>query len=374
MKSTMTIIFLTCMLSGCVDDLATNKSMIAVGTYTKTEGHVDGKAEGIYLIEMDHNSGKLRIIDTIKNVVNPSYLSIADQSIYAVNELADSSDQPIGTMTKIDLNDPQQRKTIKVGGNAPCHITISPDNRFAITSNYVNTVSLIDISDDLSLKEVIIHKGNVNGPPRQESPHPHMSIWGPDNKTLLVSDLGLDQIIHYTIQKSALIEHGRTNITSGGGPRHMTMDNSTGIVYVLNELNHTIESYSWTDATTSMTRLQTISTLDNGVVNPNVKCSAIHLHPSGEFLYAANRGVNGDPEQSITAFKVNDDNTLSIIDRYPSKGLIPRDFAISPDGDFLLVANQNSDNIVVYKVQQDGTLIDVNVALKIKTPVCLKFY
>ena len=123
-----------------------------------------------------------------------------------------------------------------------------------------------------------------------------------------------------------------------------------------------------------MSKIGSISTLKEGGVNLNVNSSAIHMHPSGNFIYASNRGLNGDPEQSITAFKILQPGNLTLIDTYPSKGLIPRDFTISPSGQYLLVANQESDNIITYKIENDGTLTSTDHVLQVRTPVCLKFY
>ena len=49
--------------------------LIFVGTYTRKEGHVDGKANGIYILKMNTETGELTAVDTITNKINPSYLT-----------------------------------------------------------------------------------------------------------------------------------------------------------------------------------------------------------------------------------------------------------------------------------------------------------
>jgi 6-phosphogluconolactonase len=98
-------------------------------------------------------------------------------------------------------------------------------------------------------------------------------------------------------------------------------------------------------------------------------CADIHVHPSGKFVYASNRGHN-----SIAIFKVDEKTgTLSFIKAESTKGDFPRSFAIDPSGNHLWVANQNSDSIFVFKINaQTGALTEVG-DIDIPTPVCLKF-
>ena len=346
---------------------------IAIGTYTKKEGHVDGKGDGIYLGLINMENGQIVIEDTIKGIVNPSYVQIKDQTLYAVSELADASIQTIGEFHRIDLKT-KSKETILIGGDAPCHVNLISEAGYAVVTNYVNSISLVNIAQGLKTVDIISPEGYTQGPPRQESSHPHMSHIAPDGNTLLVSDLGLDAIIHYDYKSGKLVEIGRTATMPRSGPRHMATDEKNGIVYVLNELNHTIESFQWMSDSVSMKRLSISSTLDEGITDENVNCSAIKIHPSRKFLYSANRGINQHSEQSITAFKIEEPGRLIKIGKYSTKGLIPRDFSITPDGTYLVVANQDSDNIITFLINADGSLKDARHELMVNTPVCIKFY
>jgi len=373
MKNKSPIILALLAMMSCDSEPKIRHENIAIGTYTRMEGHVSGDADGIYLGQLNTQTGQITIQDTIGAIVNPSYLQLKNQKVYAVSEVANGTVDPIGKLHIIDL-DSREQKIVTINGDAPCHVNISKQGEYAITSNYLSKLSVVTLNNNPKLSDAILIEGDTQGPPRQEAPHPHMSVFAPDDKTVLVADLGLDAIIHFQLKDGSLTELTRTNTTPKSGPRHMVVDRQNSVIYVITELNHSIESFLFEDAHRPMTRIESISTLKEGVLNSNVNCSAIHMHPSGKFIYAANRGINDEPEQSISAFRVIEPGVLSLIGTYPSKGLIPRDFAISPNGHYLLIANQESDNIVTYKIEADGTLTSTDWITNVRTPVCLKFY
>ncbi len=342
---------------------------IAVGTYTKKEGHVDGKGEGIYILRMNKQSGALSITDTISGIVNPSYLQVADKQIWAVSEVVNETNLG-GSLIRFDLSTNNILNQVDVKGGAPCHLDLSK-NRIVV-ANYMGTISVLEYATDLKLFESISHSGEYHGPPRQESAHPHMIYFLDNDNAFLVADLGMDAIIHYRMENDRAIEVARTKTLAGAGPRHMTRKNDK--VFVLCELSNNIEVYEWKGIDSMMQRTQTISAFPN-VIPSTVSNAAIHLHPSKPFLYISNRGINNSKENSLSLFHISTDGKLEYKNKYSSGGEIPRDFAISPDGRFLLSANQDSDNILVYSINPiDGTLEKTEHNLKIPTPVCLKFF
>ncbi len=220
-------------------------------------------------------------------------------------------------------------------------------------------------------------KHQMDNPPggRQDGPHTHMIMPGIDEKSVLIVDLGMDEVVHYQLANGALNAIAKTELAKGAGGRHLDFHPFENWVYVLNELNQTIEAFTYTDATTPFERFQTISTLDEPITEGNIGTSAIHIHPSGNFLYAANRGIQGNKTQSIAMFKIDTETgKLSLLGTQNTKGLVPRDFAISPNGQFLLAANQDSGSIVTFRINRiTGILEDTGIVQEVKTPVCLKF-
>ena len=195
----------------------------------------------------------------------------------------------------------------------------------------------------------------------------------PSGKYIYATDLGTDKLTCYTLdlQKKALVNTGHTtSLTAGAGPRHIAFHKAHSWVYVVNELNATIEAFNQDLATGSLARFQIISTLPAGTKVPG-DCADIHISPSGKFLYSSNRGQNN----SIAMYSINESSgELTLIGHQSSKGKIPRNFAIDPSGTFLVVANQDSNNIAVFRIDSTtGKLIDLNQEISIPMPVCIKF-
>jgi 6-phosphogluconolactonase len=142
------------------------------------------------------------------------------------------------------------------------------------------------------------------------------------------------------------------------------------MAYVVNELNGTIEVMNVDSVTGALSRIQFISTLEPGE-KLAAACADIHLTPSGKFLYASNRGdVN-----SLAMYQVDQQTgKLTLIGHQSVKGKTPRSFIIDPTGKFLIVANQDSGNVVTFKINEEtGMLEDANIETRIPSPVCLKF-
>jgi len=359
-------------------------TLLYVGTYTKKEGHVNGQAAGIYVLALNNATGELTPVDTIPNTINPSYLTVHPNGkyLYAVNEIAGNGNPPLGTVSAFALGEDghfdKVLNTVPAMGDAPCHISVDQSGKYVLVASYMGSIAAFPIQEDGRLGEASSSvKHQLDNPPggRQEAAHTHMIMPGVDEKSIFVVDLGMDEIAHYQLEKGQLNAITKTALAKGAGGRHLDFHPSENWVYVLNELNQTIEAFSYTDAVTPFKQFQTISTLEEPIKTGNIGTSAIHIHPSGNFLYAANRGIEGNKTQDIAMFKIDTGTgKLTLLGSQNTKGLIPRDFAISPDGHFLLVANQDSNSIVTFRINQTtGVLEDTGIVKEVKTPACLKF-
>jgi len=131
-----------------------------------------------------------------------------------------------------------------------------------------------------------------------------------------------------------------------------------------------VTAFSNDSRTGALHRLQTISTLPKDFKG-EIEDAEIEIHPSGKFLYASNRGdVN-----SIAVFAVDPDKgTLTPVEYTPTQGKTPRSFAIDPTSTLLFAANQQSNNIVVFRIdQKTGHLTPTGQVLDVGAPVCVKF-
>lgn len=117
----------------------------------------------------------------------------------------------------------------------------------------------------------------------------------------------------------------------------------------------------------AVAEIQTITTLPEDYKDRNL-CADLHI--CGKYLYASNRG-----HDSIVCFFI-DENTGKLIYRNhtPTGGKEPRNFAIDPGGTFLLVANQNTHNIITFRIDaESGQLSRTGHQVEVPMPVCVKF-
>ncbi|MDB4728393.1 lactonase family protein [Saprospiraceae bacterium] len=360
--------------------------LLFVGTYTRKEGHVDGKANGIYILKMNTETGELTAVDTITNQINPSYLTIHPNGkyLYAVNEIADANPEHIGTVSAFSFdantNKAEFLNAVSSQGDAPCHVSIDASGKFVLVANYVGgTVSSYPILADGSLGNSIvthIHQIRKVNLPRQEAAHAHMIVPGITDNAVFAVDLGINQVIQYNLDSTGMMNRmGEITLTEGAGPRHLAFHPTLNRMYVLGELNHSIETFKYENGNDDFELVQVADTWGKSDSEGMVNCAAIKIHPNGQFLYASNRDIKSDTENSIAMFKVDTETgELTFLGTQDSKGLIPRDFEIDPSGKFLLVANQNSDSIVTFKINsKTGMLEETGFVKEVMTPVCLKF-
>ncbi|ULQ53695.1 lactonase family protein [Flavihumibacter fluvii] len=345
-----------------------------VGTYTK------GKSEGIYVYRFDGITGTITPVDTAKNIENPSYLAVSNDGkfVYAVNEnggtkpgqlSAFSFDQQLGKLTLMNQKESK--------GDYPCYITISSNRKWVIAGNYGGgnlAAYATNANGSLSdIVQVINHSGNSINKDRQESAHVHSTIFTKDNKYLLVPDLGIDKVMTYQFNASAKSEPLKTapkpftSITAGSGPRHLSFHPNGKWVYLIEELSGKVSAWLYKEG--SLKLFQEVDAHPTDFKGERGSAD-IHVSPDGKHLYASNRG---------------DANNLAIFSIDPSTGKLstkgfqdvlgktPRNFIIEPSGNFVLVANQESNDIRIFRRNtKTGLLTPTSTVIQVGNPVCLQ--
>jgi 6-phosphogluconolactonase len=160
-------------------------------------------------------------------------------------------------------------------------------------------------------------------------------------------------------------------VKPGSGPRHFALHPTNKFAYVINELTCSVTAFANDPARGSLTEIQTASTLpDSTPMQPQFSGSEVQVHPSGKFLYAANRG-----HDTIAVFTIAQaSGRLTLVQNQLTLGSTPRGFGIDPDGKFLLAGNQRSDSLIVFRIdQQTGRLTPTGQKLDIGAPVSVKF-
>lgn len=359
-----------------------SKLLMYVGTYTKREPHVDGKAEGLYQLLMDPTTGQLQLQGVTKDVVNPSFFAISPNRkyLYAVNEVGtDLAPEGWITSFRIDPDVPRpillNRHTSK--GQSPCHIVVEQTGRYALVANYGGgVVAMLPIREDGKLRSSVFEvQLEGSGPhPQQKASHPHMVCISPDNRYAYVPDKGADRIHIFwmDLEDGRLVPATQPGVTvqPGAGPRHMTFHPNNRFAYLINELDATINAYTWNPSTGVLEEFQSISTLPDGFDSSENACADIHISPDGRFLYGSNRG-----HDSIVIYAVDQESgQLTLVGHEATRGEFPRNFMISPDGAYLYVANQNTDNITIFERDPEKGTLTYNGQFRLPTPVCLKVW
>ncbi len=343
-----------------------------VGTFT-SEG-----AEGIYLCHFNQETGEISLGKTFKGIDNPSFLKISPDRKYlyvatrAANFIEPSggfvSAYKIGTDGSIYFLNKQVSN-----GQDPCHVDVSPDGKFVAVANYGSgTTSLFPVEANGSLapaSSVIANEGSGPDAQRQSSPHAHSIKFEASGKLVFSADLGTDQLNIFRIEGKELKPAGQkfVKLAPGAGPRHFVFHPDNEIIYVINELNSTITVLEKKE--NEWFAVQNISTLPPGFSGKSY-CADIHLSPNGKFLYGSNRGDNSIFVAVIDRLT----KQLSGAGTVKVEGDWPRNFVISDNGRFMLVANQRSGNITVLKIHPETGMPEyTGNEIKLPAPVCLEF-
>ncbi len=346
---------------------------VFVGTYTQRLDHVNGRGIGIYTYSF--REGDLRPESAFRGLPSPSYLAVdaTRQRLYATSETLEFDGSPQGALQAWGWDDnPAMLEPlghIGTQGGAPCYVSINEN--LLLAANYVGgSVTAVKLTDHGGLEQIarhIQHTGSGPNPARQEAPHPHAIVPDPTGNYCLVPDLGTDQVYVYRTDDGGLKISGKpVKIHPGAGPRHLAFHPSGAVAYLLNELDSSISSLSWEAGHLDV--LNTVNALPKEYAGERSGAD-IHVHPTGRFLYASLRGPS-----SIACFQIAENGNLSSPTWFSTHGAIPRNFALDPTGEYLIVANQDSDTLVVFRInQQTGHLVGPSQIVHVPSPVCIKF-
>lgn len=339
---------------------------IFIGTYTSPEG-----SKGIYQVKLDTEKGEFGQVELIAETVSPSFLALNKDKtkLYAVNEMV-----PDGMSAAFERSDNDSWKAtseLPSLGDAPCHVTTNDDESLIAVANYVTgnvTAYPLNANGDLVDQATTgQHEGVGPNEARQEAPHAHFVQFSKDQRYLYAVDLGIDEIKAYPVFKNGIGE-GSTAIklNPGDGPRHFVFHPSKDIAYVVNELTNTVIAVQVDTETGGFSEFDRKTTLPEDFTEHS-QCAAIKISSDGRFLYASNRG-----HQSIAIYALADDGTMELLEVTSTEGAWPRDFMLTPDERHMLVANEQSDNIVLFNRDLDTGLITYSgKQINISKPVCL---
>ena len=361
---------------GNAADAARQKFIFYVGTYT------DHGSKGVYAYRFDSATGKSTALGLAAESTAPSFLAIAPSGrfLYTVNEISQFNGQATGAVSAFAIQPKTGKLTllnqVPSRGEGPAHIALDRSGKYALVSNYDRgSIAVFPVLEDGRLGEAtafVQHKGSSVNKERQEGPHAHAAVFSPDNRFVIVADLGLDQLLVYHFNATAGTLGSDPQIVRavpGAGPRHLVFDAAGRHLYVINEMESTVVTYAYDAANGTLNEVQIVSALRKGFPGSS-EAAEIEMHSSGKFLFASNRG-----DDSIAVFAVNaKDGTLTPVEIDSTGGKTPRNFVLDPTGTWLLAANQDSDDIVIFRIDPGtGHLTRNGPELHVPSPVCVRF-
>ncbi|KFF05953.1 lactonase family protein [Flavobacterium reichenbachii] len=349
---------------------AQSKFNLLVGTYTNTCA-----SKGIYIYEFDAASGNFTLKNTTEGVISPSYLSVSENNkfLYAVNENGNQSnvsafsyDSKAGKLKLLNSNSSL--------GADPCHLI--NDSKNVIAANYSGgSIAVFKKNADGSITEgqqLIQHEGKGPNEARQEKAHVHMVVFSPDKKFVLSNDLGQDKIFIYKYNAGAAHEvltlKSTVDVKKGSGPRHLTFSKDGKFVYLVQELDGTLTTFSY-DKSGSLKLLKETNIIPKDFKGAN-SSAAIKISPDGKFLYVSDRGdVN-----MLSVYKILATGNIELVEQVSTLGKGPRDFAIDPTGNYLLAGHQYTNDIIIFKRDKvTGKLKNSGKKIELCSPVGLLF-
>ena len=360
---------------------------VYVGTYTNYEelpGHRHPPGEtsrGLYGFSFDPQTGALTPLGVAAETRNPTYVTFSPSGkfLYAANEIYRFQGQPAGAVSAYAVDRATGKLTfinqVSARGTGTCYVRTDHAGRNLLAANFGSgSVAVFPLQEDGSLRPASAFVQDTgSGPnPRQQGPHAHSFNISPDDRFAVEAEFGMDQLIvyHFDGATGALTPATPPSFATqpGAAPRHFTFHPDGKTAYCLDEIDSTLIVLGYDAATGAFRRRQTLSTLPEGFKGPNTAAEVV-VHPSGNFLYASNRGHN-----SIAVFSVDHEGRLRPLADVPCGGRTPRGFCVDASGRWLLVANQDTSNVVVFAIDPvTGIPVPTGQRVPVRMPVCVQF-
>lgn len=347
------------------------------GTYTNRQS----ESKGIYVSRFNPESGEWSTPQLAGETGSPSFLAVhpSQKFLYSVGEVSKPGEKGGGvTAWSIDSATGKLTQINQVSsvGAGPCHINLNPKGDLAMVANYSGGSAVsYHVKPDGSLSEAVSfhqHEGSSVNERRQKAPHAHSANFSPDGKFAFIADLGADKVFIYKVgEAGATTAHGSVAVPPGSGPRHFAFHPGGKFGFTNGELLLNVTSFKYDADLGTLSALETVSCLPEGVpFSDKYSTAEIVAHPGGKFVFCSVR-----QHDSIARFRFDEaKGTLHHLGNTASGGNIPRNFNLDPTGKWLFAAHQNSHNVVLFKVDQEtGDLTPAGKEQPVSACVCVRF-
>jgi 6-phosphogluconolactonase len=310
--------------------------------------YVTQEDDHISTFRLNSSDGELSFVSNTKAGRHPSFLAFAPSNkfVYAVNELSNevaafAVDPKSGELSFLNR--------VSSEGVEPAFVSVDATGQWVFVANYRSgpvAVVRVEPNGSLGPRASAIMTGK----------HPHAILLDRTNRFAFVPNLGSDEITQLTFDsRRGTLEANEPRAVSmrrGSEPRHFAFHPSRDFVYVVEEAASAVDAYALDASKGTLSPLGSISSLPDGADRSGNTGSDVHVSPSGEFLYASNRG-----HDSIAIYAIGDDGRLTPVGHESTRGKTPRNFGVDPTGTFLLAANKDSRSIAVFRIDRArGTL------------------
>lgn len=326
--------------------------------------------EGVKIFTFSQEDAGYAYKSGISGIPNPSFLSelTANNIIYSVAEGGGDDSYIYSLKYRPDSMTLAIAGHDKTLGSSPCFVMADWKRGMAFTANYSGgslSVFGVDGSGNVARQKVLNFEGRGVHPSRQEKPHVHSVYYSPDSTRIWACDLGTDRI--RVIRADDFTYTGEEDIVlpDGSGPRHICFHSSGKYAYVITELSGDVVVLDIKDGGMA----EIIQTVKADTVGGEGSAD-IHLSPDGRFLYASCR-LKAD---GLAVFRVSAETGKIERTGYCLTGKHPRNFAITPNGRYILVACRDENAIEIYSVDKDtGMPVDTGKRIPAKAPVCVRW-
>ena len=373
MKKLQTFLTIVFALLTFITFAQNNNLMMYIGSYTE-----ESNSNGIYTYHFNQENGTFELLSSA-TAANPSFVTLSPDGkrLYAVSEYNDGRQGAYSfdvSEDKVQLSNPiflptAPKDVLPRAGADPCHIVA--DDKYVITANYTGGDISVFSLDAKGRLQPEVQNIAFEGKTPERVAHIHCIIPTPDKKYILATDLGNDRVYRFRYNKKArknaeVLTSQRVayEVSDGQGPRHLTFSKDGRFAYLINELGGECVVLSYRKG--KLKEVQRIMADEGG----GRGSADIHISPDGRFLYTSHRLK----KDGIAIFAIDPEKgTLSKIG-YQHTGIHPRNFAITPNGKYLLVACRDDNKIQVFERNEaTGELTETAQAIEVDRPTCIVF-
>jgi 6-phosphogluconolactonase len=337
-----------------------------------------GTPEGILAYDWNPATGDLALAGVAAKLASVSWITYSrdNQFLFAAAEGKNFKGKTSGVAASFrvvngELQPLSEQNSASVG---TCHVALDRTGRVLVSADYTGGSAASFLVTEGKLSPAVwteLYTGHGPNKDRQESAHAHFASFSPDNRFAYINDLGSDCIHIYKLnsETAMLTAAGSYTARPGAGPRTLHFHPNWRVAYSVNELDSTVDVLRWNMADGGLTLVNRIELLPEGYHGPTRACDTV-ITRDGKFVYFANRDNN-----FLYSFRAEfESGKLTPIARSNCGGKTPRNFVLDPTENWMLVANQDSNLISVFRRNTlTGALADAGKSFAAAVPMRILF-